>query len=360
MDHHLAVRSVLEGNTRASVYVDDRERPRTALALVKQRFYLAGEARDNRINEALGRLFHDTIFPQGVEAEEDMFVLYYAPDAWAEPLGEILGERNPIDALRQYYTSGELVGYRAIQDWRATLPEGFEMEVVDGALLARTQLKNHDRLVEEVCSERGSVGEFLDKSFGVCVVGGDELVAWCLSEYNTGQRCEVGIETMEPYRRQGLGQAAAAALVEMAVSKGIRHVGWHCYASNAGSVGTALRVGLQKVCDYPTFLCWYDEADHLAVHGNIAFRAGEYGQALTWYEQAFRRGGARDWAYWGAACAAALMGQEGDALQYLAQAVDRGLTDLERLVTSEHLVSLHDGAEWGDLVRRVREAGKQG
>jgi hypothetical protein len=356
MEHHLAVRSVLEGTTQAGVYLDNLDRPRAALALVGQRFYLAGEAGDRRFNEALGQLLHETIFPQGLKSGEEMFVLYYAPESWAEPLGQILGERHPIDAPRRYYATRELTSHSRKQDWRAKLPEGFELQVVDRSLLAKTQLKNHERLVEEVCSERASVEDFLGKSFGVCVVQGDELVGWCLSEYNTGQRCEVGIEMMEPYRRRGLGTAAAAALIEKAVLKGIRHVGWHCYASNAGSVGTALKAGLHKKCDYPVFLCWYDDADQLAVHGNIAFRAGKHREALVWFERAFDRGGAKDWAYWGGACAAALLGQEWDALRYLSEAVDRGFADTGRLVRSEHLASLHARAEWGDLVRRVREA----
>jgi GNAT superfamily N-acetyltransferase len=146
-------------------------------------------------------------------------------------------------------------------DWRTRLPAGYTLRPVDRDLLNERHLQNLDLLMEEMCSERPSVTDFLDKSFGFCAMYGDEIVGWCLSEYNTPTRCEVGIEALAAHRRRGLATAMASALIEQALSRGLSRINWHCYAGNAPSVATALRVGFEKVADagdYPVMIVRLD------------------------------------------------------------------------------------------------------
>jgi RimJ/RimL family protein N-acetyltransferase len=110
-----------------------------------------------------------------------------------------------------------------------------------------------------MCSERPAVADFLEKSFGVVAIHGDELAGWCTSEYNSGNRCEVGIGTLEPYQRRGLATVMGSALVEHALWRGITHIGWHCWASNTLSIATALKIGFQKVGEYSTYIAWFDK-----------------------------------------------------------------------------------------------------
>jgi RimJ/RimL family protein N-acetyltransferase len=103
-----------------------------------------------------------------------------------------------------------------------------------------------------MCSERASVADFLARSFGVCLVDESEraLAAWCLSEYNCGARCEVGIEVVEAYQRRGLGTGLARALCAEAAARGVERVGWHCIAANTASGATARAAGLALVARY--------------------------------------------------------------------------------------------------------------
>ncbi len=59
-------------------------------------------------------------------------------------------------------------------------------------------------------SERPSE-DFLRRSFGQCLVHNGAIAGWCLSEYNSGPRCEVGIAVAEPYQRRGLATTMAIA-----------------------------------------------------------------------------------------------------------------------------------------------------
>lgn len=254
LDHLLATTAMLNGSAPATVMVDDPDHPTAALACTGHRFHLAGWPHNAAFNGALGRLFDNSIYPPARAAGAEMFMLYYEPSEWEPVISEILAGKFPLHGQRQYYAFKELK-----TGWRAWLPEGFSLHRVDRALLDRAELKNLDALKEEMCSERPSVEDFLDRSFGVCAMIGDELAGWCLSEYNSGDRCEIGIETVEPYRQRGLATAMTCALVEEALSRGIARIGWHCWASNVPSARTALKAGFEKVRDYPVCYAWFDK-----------------------------------------------------------------------------------------------------
>ena len=91
------------------------------------------------------------------------------------------------------------------------------------------------------------------------------------------------------------------------------------------------------------------EIDNLCVHGNLLLNQGQYSEALCWYEMALSRGELKGWGYWNAACAAAESGQLSDACRYLDLALAKGAGDRDSLLTSPHLISLHNTAEWVNL-----------
>jgi RimJ/RimL family protein N-acetyltransferase len=349
LDVHLAVRALLAGCVPGRVYGNDPAQPRAALAWVGYRFYLGGSPEDADFNRELGRFFVETVYPHGRAAGLEGFVVKCTTAGWVEQIDVLLPGKLPLPERRHYYAGGE-VRY----DWRAMLPPDVTLRLVDRALLAE-DLEGLGDLREEMQSERPSVDEFLDKSFGFVPVRGKEVIGWCLSEYNCGDRCEVGIATAEAYRRRGLATIIASAFVEYARDHGIACVGWHCNAENAGSIATALKVGLTKVLEYPSYLCLYDEVVHLAVHGDRCFRREQYAEAAAWYERALQRGGAPAWAYVNSACAHAMSGDGDRAIQRLNEAVDRGFADVEYLRTRRWFEGLRGTAAWGRLMARVEE-----
>jgi RimJ/RimL family protein N-acetyltransferase len=129
------------------------------------------------------------------------------------------------------------------------------MRRVDAGLLADGGIQHLDQLVAEIHSESHSVEDFLANKFGFCLQHGRALAGWCLSEYNHGDACELGIETVEGYRQQGLGTLTAAATIEYALARGITRIGWHCWAKNAASIALALKLGFVKVEEYAVLYC---------------------------------------------------------------------------------------------------------
>ncbi len=194
-------------------------------------------------------VFETQIYPELIENQVEGFGVYFAPAAWADLLAQTFTGKESYNTRREYYA-----GLPEPGDWRASLPDGFSLRPVDAALLDDPQISGLDDLREEMCSERPSVPDFLGRSFGLAAIYDNQLAGWCLSEYNSGEACEIGIASMPPYRRRGLAVCMTKAFTEMAVERGIRQIGWHCWASNTPSGATARKAGLSKICDYQAFV----------------------------------------------------------------------------------------------------------
>lgn len=88
---------------------------------------------------------------------------------------------------------------------------------------------------------------------GAEVLDGDVMVAHCHEDMVVGDRIEVGVWTDARYRRQGLARLAVAGAIAAAQERGLRRMGWHCLASNAGSLSTALSSGFSIVGEYVAY-----------------------------------------------------------------------------------------------------------
>ena len=85
--------------------------------------------------------------------------------------------------------------------------------------------------------------DFFSKSFGLIPVYENQVAGWCLSEYNTGDHCEIGIATLEPHQRKGIATILTKAFLAEAAQRGYRHVGWDCWERNEASASTARKAG---------------------------------------------------------------------------------------------------------------------
>ena len=247
-----AVEAILAGEVQAGVEVDNPSDPRFGFTRTRQRVFAAGDAHSPAALEALRAWLVEETFPRMKAEGYGVTGVYFSHPAWGERIG-MMGLPGRVAAMqRQHYLF-------QVEDNlpQAALPEGFELRIADRVLLDEPGLLDMQDLRDEMCSERASVEEFLQKSFGIVALHGNTLAGWCLSEYNCGLRCEVGIGTQEPFRRRGLAAAMGAAFLQEARRRGIRQVGWDCFADNTPSAATALRLGFGKVADYTACLVWF-------------------------------------------------------------------------------------------------------
>jgi RimJ/RimL family protein N-acetyltransferase len=342
MPYHLAPLAILHGAASGEVYVDDARRPRSALIQNRSRRHLVGDPHHPQFNAGLRRYFLETVYPQGQQAGDEAFTLFYPDEEWQASLHTILDGKHPLLDHQEHYHFVAGRNTLPAPEAQELLPDGFELHRLTPELLANDRLEAIQELRQEVLSEAVSQEEFFQHRFGFCLTQGERLAAWCLSEYNWRERCEVGIATREEFQQRGLATAIGSALVEHALAQGLTQIGWHCWKGNLPSAATARKIGYELEKEYPVLLAFYDPVLNLAVHGNVQLRKGEYLAAAAWYARAFAAGEGQAWMYWNAACANARIAEFEDALQYLRLAHEKGFRDLDRMQSSEHLVGLRD------------------
>lgn len=355
MELHLALQALLAGEVDAPVYVDDTDHPHLALTRIQSRIYLAGKPGTHGVADAARKVFLGVLMREALREGREDYLLFYPDASWEPFIKLMLSDREPYLRAMQHYTFKE-----ATADWRGILPEGMEIREVDATLLAGNW-QNLDFLTDEMTSERPTVEDFLAKSFGVCLTRDDEILGWCLSEYNTHHRCEVGIAARTDVRRRGLATMLALAFVEMAQSRGVVKVGWHCGARNFASGKTALKAGFEHVADYPVYLGCFDPALNMGQRGYFELLDENFASALACYEKALSLPDAPEWAHFGAGCAAAMLGETERALAHLSDAVEHGAEDGDDFRGSKFLTSLREDLAFNLLLEKLdkRKMGKQ-
>lgn len=87
-------------------------------------------------------------------------------------------------------------------------------------------------------------GEFLTHGGGRVAEVGGEPAAICFAAFATAETVELGIETSPAWRRRGLAQVVAGAMVADVLAAGRTPV-WSCREDNTGSVRLAHRCGFR-------------------------------------------------------------------------------------------------------------------
>jgi len=72
-----------------------------------------------------------------------------------------------------------------------------------------------------------------------------------MSEYNVGDRCEIGIATVEKHQRKGIAALVTGSFLAEAHRRGYTRVGWDCWTRNEASGATARKAGFTLVEEYP-------------------------------------------------------------------------------------------------------------
>lgn len=249
MAYHLAVVNVLAGILPGRIYVDHPASPETAILIPsnRHRIYASGEPSPDLLADVIHQLFKESL------AERYGCVVYYdTSHSWKPTLEQALQKQETFSDWRQFYRLRE-----PTLPASEPLPEQITISRIDEAMVVNSALVNRDLLFEEIHSESPSLEYFFRQNFGFCARDDHQLAAWCLAEFHYRGRYELGIETIEAYQRRGIATHLANAVIKHAFAGGGTEIGWHCWATNTPSVATALKLGFEKVLDYPVCYCQY-------------------------------------------------------------------------------------------------------
>jgi len=247
LDYHLSLSSIAEGLTLAGIFVDDTVNPETAFVWYKAKAWLLGKSYKKDYNRSLIKKLKKVYFKELIDKGIEGFRLHYSP-YWEENIDEIFRNQEKKKYQRLFYYLEA-----NIKELRLEMPDEYSLISIDEDLLKRNHLSNLNLLIEEMQSERSTADDFLEKSLGLCIIINNQIVSWCLSEYNVGNRCELGIATVEDYRNHELATLVAKALIQRLVHNDINHIGWHCSRNNQASIATARKLGFVKEEEYEVY-----------------------------------------------------------------------------------------------------------
>lgn len=249
MTYHLAVVTVLAGILPGRIYVDHPASPETVILIPsnQHRIYVCGEPSPGLFADVMHLLFKESL------AESYRFVVYYdTANPWQRTLEQVLQQQESFSDWRQFYRLREPSSPVA-----SSLPEQITIHRIDEDMVKDSALVNRDLLLEEIRSESPSLEHFFRHNFGFCARDDHRLIAWCLAEFHYQGRYELGIETIEAYQRRGIATHLVSAVIRHAFAQEGTEIGWHCWATNTPSVTTALKLGFEKVLDYPVYYGQY-------------------------------------------------------------------------------------------------------
>ena len=248
LNYNLQIAATIEGKFPGRIYVDDVGNPETTLLWdTASKLFLAGCDENYDFNGALARLISEKVSAEARERGIRGFVLHYHPDAWESRLSGILEKASAKRCLRRHYVSDKNVLRGSLEE-----PSNLSIARVDERLLLNGGLNNVEKMIKEIQLMWGSREKFLAEGFGFCALHEDTVACWCLSEFNHGHRCEVGIETIEGYRNRGIATLTASAFLEHCNRKDLT-LGWHCWEDNLPSIALAERLGLKMERSYPVY-----------------------------------------------------------------------------------------------------------
>jgi GNAT superfamily N-acetyltransferase len=229
----------MAGNITGALYVDRLDQPRAGLIVYHNRMCLAGDAALPGFNASLRRFLQEEYIPPRLDAGWGGFAIFSSPDHWLAALPPICAPYRVIQETYQYYERMDPDPSPVIN-----LPAGFQIHLITPEFLG-SGVQGLEDIYDEMCSERTSVEDFLAKSFGFVLVYENQVAGFCMSEYNTDDRCEIGIATFPPHQRRGLATQMAQTCMAYARTQGITKIGWHCWENNSSSGATARKAGLQ-------------------------------------------------------------------------------------------------------------------
>jgi GNAT superfamily N-acetyltransferase len=245
---HALIPAFFEGCATARLFADHTGAPQSAILVCNSRVLCAGDAPPTEFLREMTRLFSAELISAHRARGNDAYLVYVSGDGWNTALPHLFSGRQLYHGTRQYY---EVTAFAPKPDLQ--VPDGFSMHLITPEFLSR-DISGLDAVREELCSERASVEDFLAHSFGLCPVHSNEVAGWCMSEYNVGDRCEIGIATTEKHQRKGLATLTTWAFLAEAQRRGYTRVGWDCWERNIASVATARKAGFTFVEEYPAWV----------------------------------------------------------------------------------------------------------
>lgn len=337
---------VLDGLYAGRVWVDDPQQPQSGfISKDGMWWFLAGNPDNHAFNRALNAaLFNRTV--TGEKGWGGMLVCH--PKTWDAQMPVIFMPHIPNTTERLHYTCRTLH-----TDWRAHVPDGFQVRFVDETLL-EDGVAVHGA-AEDVLKARQTAAEPDLKAVGYVAVHDGRIVASSVIDCIVNGGGDIGLFTDPEFRRRNLAYLTSAAVIEYALAHGVDVVHWDCQSFNAGSIRTAEKLGLKLDHTHNMHTLILNPLRHELNRVWAFLDSGQYERAAEVCQQAIVAGGDSvhpEYCYMLARCQLA-WGQLEAAAEVLTLAVKSGWDSVEEMQADFTALAAHPS--WAGLVAQAEK-----
>lgn len=243
-NHSISVFSVMDGNMPGEIFVNDMDKPTSALIKTCECNLVAGTPDDKFLNEISSELdFWDTITPDTQDWFEKIPLLH--KNRFIHPFKR-----------RHYVLTPNIFAQR-----ETPLPEGFVLEKVNLELLRNSAYKNADKIIEWA-GDWGDDNAFYIHGAGNYIRNKETIVAWSLSDCYFEKQVTIGVNTDGSYRKRGFGIKVVSETVKDCFEKNYLAIHWLCVDTNRGSISIAEKLGFRLNNEY-FYFCSYLPTENL-------------------------------------------------------------------------------------------------
>lgn len=235
IEHSAAiVYAVLERNSPGRIFVDQPNTPTVALLYAEGAFfYIAGSGTSQALSQALVPVIFTNLLPQINDKE---MVLFSFSSALRNTLDGLFREQGVIQIVRKVFKFNPDL-FRAHPDRKASLPEGFDLRVMDQQM---SEQYPHIKPIVDPATKR----------LGVCLLNGTEIASECSSIFVGKGEAEIDIHTDPKYQGKGYATLTAGAFIELCMARGLSPQ-WSCWPERQASIALAKKLGFEELPDVP-------------------------------------------------------------------------------------------------------------
>ncbi|MCP3772956.1 GNAT family N-acetyltransferase [Paenibacillus sp. MZ04-78.2] len=236
---NVTLMSIVAGSNKGKIFVDARDRPRTAMvwAIASIAFFV-GDCRNSEFTTHLNSYMDQKIKQDSLDIiGGTWFTAAVADEAWDEAVNEALTDYELVEGEDLQF---EFAADRYSKLRQAQSESRIQITPLDVDLLHDPA---NDFVLEDLSEFWNSTGDFMDKGFGYCVLKDKTVQSVCFSGYVYGNGHDLVVRTYEEEERQkGLGAAVTFAYLDHCVRNGlVPH--WTTDEENEASIALANKCG---------------------------------------------------------------------------------------------------------------------
>ena len=256
LEFTIAVEALIEGTSYGAFWMDDPAQPSIGLLWdFTDGVYLVSKEYSESFHQTIQNLFQKEIIPETEKrTESPIFVLYAYPSQWSEHIPSLFPSGWTISPETACFYERP-ISLPDPMNSSHSLPVPFIGQPIDSKLFTYSHLKYLPDLLEEIESDWGSLEKFLSGRYGYCVIDekANSLASWGIIGNITRSCAELGIDTMEEYRRKGFATFVTNQMISISSRKKLTPH-WYCFQNNTASVKLAEKLGFQMIQDFLVYV----------------------------------------------------------------------------------------------------------